>query len=71
MLLAVLMLLPLLASCSTSTRVVQMDTSLIAPCDKPYREGDTWRDIAIGYKKRGTAIDECNLRLNKARTLSK
>jgi len=33
-------------------------------------EGKTWGDIAVLAAKRGQAIDECNLRIEKIRELS-
>jgi len=43
---------------------------LLQKCDKPELEGRTWRDVAELAVKRGQAIDECNLRIDKIRELN-
>ena len=42
---------------------------MLRDCDKPEIEGETWRDLAEAYAKRGQAIDECNARLEAVRGL--
>jgi len=61
-----LLIFPFLASCS-NTILVKPNAALTAPIVKPALEGNTWRDLAESYIKRGQAIDECNRNLTAIR----
>jgi len=50
--------------------VTQVDPALTVACDKQKLEGDTWRDLAVAYVKRGSSIDDCNDRLRLIRKSS-
>lgn len=40
---------------------------LTEDCAHPELEGDTWRDLAIAYVNRGTALRECSARMRLLR----
>lgn len=55
------------SGCCPNPVVVQADPSLTAPIEKPELEGETWRDLAEAYLRRGEAIDNANARLKELR----
>ena len=66
-LLVALILISLLSSCSS----LSLNSGvLLQKCDKPMLEGKTYRDAVVLAVKRGQAIDECNLRIDKIRELN-
>lgn len=56
-----------LASCSTKTEYVYVDrpvkvfppAAYLVKCDKPTRDGDTWKAIGLLAIRRGSALDDC------------
>ena len=56
-----------LTACS-STVVVKPNQALLTPLEKPELiEGDTVRDLAAKFEKRGEVIDEANKRFEELR----
>lgn len=56
-----------LTSCGSTPQVIKPDGALTIDMDKPELEGDTWRDLAEAYIRRGEAIDEGNSRFKAIR----
>ncbi len=47
---------------------VRPNPALTRDCDYPTLDGETWRDLAQAYERRGEALRECTARLRAIRT---
>lgn len=58
-----------LGACQTIEHVpVRPNPALTRDCEYPTLEGDTWRDLAQAYERRGEALKECSARMRAIRT---
>jgi hypothetical protein len=67
----IVLLMPalLLGACQTIEHVaVRPNPALTRDCEYPTLEGDTWRDLAQAYERRGEALKECSARMRAIRT---
>jgi hypothetical protein len=65
---AVALLLLALAGCHTVERLpAKPNPALTRDCDYPVIEGETWRDLAQAYERRGEALRECSARMRAIR----
>lgn len=68
-----LCLLPWIASCATEpvvvveTRYEYLPEAYLAPCAYPRWQGGTWLDAPALALQRGSALRDCNTRLEEAR----
>jgi predicted secreted Zn-dependent protease len=66
---ALVMLALLLGACQTIERVpVRPNPALTRDCEYPTLDGDTWRDLAQAYERRGEALKECSARMRAIRS---
>lgn len=63
-------ILPFLAlSLTACVTTVPVSPHLTRDCDYPVIEGETWRDLALAYERRGEALKECTDRMRAVRGL--
>lgn len=66
---APLTLVLLLGACQTIEHVpVRPNPALTRDCEYPTLDGETWRDLAQAYERRGEALRECTARMRAIRT---
>jgi len=63
----VLILMPLIASCSNSQRVVRPSSYLTVDCKQPVIDGKKWRDIATHAVRLEESVAECTGRMKEIR----
>lgn len=57
----------ILAGCGHTPVVTPPNPALTVDCDYPVIEGETWRDLAQAYERRGEALQECTRRMRALR----
>ena len=61
-----------LAGCTSKSQIVrykEVSPLLLAACNIPEMQGDTWGHLAEAYLERGISLEECNSRLEAVRKL--